>query len=375
MTNKLKKLVLSVPLTCAAIALGFPDGTIKGQSANAQTGSQDKPVEQARKNIQVLKGLPESQLFIVMNYVRASLGVTCAYCHVNNGGDKWEWEKDDKPAKKTARKMMQMVFDINKNSFEGRHAVSCYTCHRASTEPTSAPLLPQMPPEGGPAGLKTPATLPTLDQVLDKFVQALRGKSAVEKTKTRVSKGSQISWNGSSMPVEIVQQAPYKILTTLTMSSQVVIARGFDGSTGWMKGPRGQRELTGDDLDQMKRTADFFWMLKIRDVAKDMFVMGKEKIGDREVYVVGAMVGTTRIDKFYFDTQTGLLIRSQILKDTLIGWIPEQTDYDDYKEVDGVKVPFTIRQSYVDPWIGWTRKFTEIKFNVPIDETKFNMPK
>lgn len=59
---------------------------------------------------------------------------------------------------------------------------------------------------------------------------------------------------------------------------------------------------------------------------------------------VRAMVGATRIDKFYFDTQTGLLIRSQILKDTLIGWIREQTDYEDYKDVDGVKVPFTIRQ-------------------------------
>jgi hypothetical protein len=345
------------------------------QLLNMQAGQQEQTVEQKYKNIQVLKGLPESQLFVVMNFMRSSLGVSCAYCHVYGGGDKWEWEKDDKPAKRTARKMMQMVMDINKTNFEGRHAVSCYTCHRGSTEPAVAPPLPQAAPEGGPGGMKPAVTLPKVDEVLEKYVQALGGRAAIEKAKTRVLKGAQVSSaNGASMPLEIAQQAPNKFVMTLTTPQQAVIARGYNGTTAWMKTPRGQRELSGADLEQMKRNADFFWMLKLREVAKEMFVMGKEKIGERETYVVGAMVAPARIEKFYFDTQTGLLLRAETLEDTLIGWIPEQLDYEDYREVDGVKMPFTVRQSYVDPWIGWTRKFTEIKVNAPVDEAKFNIP-
>ncbi len=341
----------------------------------SQAGQQDKLVDQTRKNIQVLKGLPDSQLFLVMNFMRASLGVSCAYCHVNSGGDKWEWEKDDKPTKNTARRMIKMVFAINKDNFEGRHAVSCFTCHRSSTEPAPAPSLPQLAPEGGPAGVKPIVNFPTVDQILEKYVQAIGGKSAIEKATTRISKGTQTSSaGGAGMPLEITQQAPNKLVIAMTTPQQAVIARGYNGTTAWMKTPRGQRELTGSELEQMRRNADFFWMLKLRQISKDMMVLGKEKVSERDAYIVGAMVSPTHIETLYFDTQTGLLLRIKTLEDSMIGWMPEQVDYEDYRDIDGVKVPFTIKQSYVDPWIGWTRSFTEIKFNVPVDESKFNMP-
>jgi len=59
----------------------------------------------------------------------------------------------------------------------------------------------------------------------------------------------------------------------------------------------------------------------------------------------------------------------------MIGIIPEQTDFEDYRDVDGVKLPFLIRVSSVDagnPII--TRKFDEIKLNLPVDDTRFNQP-
>lgn len=338
-------------------------------------GQEDKPVEQTRKNIQVLKGLPESQLFIVMNFMRASLGVNCAFCHVNSGGDKWEWEKDDKPEKQAARRMIQMVFDINKNNFGGAHRVSCYTCHRGAEHTVNAPPLPQVAPEGGPGGEEKPAAaMPTSEQLIDKYWQALGGRAAIEKAKTRVMKGTQTaSSNAATMPFEISQTAPNKFVIMLT-TPQATIARGYNGTTAWMKSPRGQRELTGADLEQMKRNADFYWMLKLKDFSKVMRVTGKDKIGEREAYVLTARIAPDHTERYYFDTQTGLLLRTITLDDSMIGWIPEQTDYEDYKDVDGVKMPFTVRQSYVDPWVGWTRKFTEIKFNTPVDDKKFDVP-
>jgi hypothetical protein len=355
-----------------AVACGLLVASWAMREASAQ---EDKPVEQTRKNIQVLKGLPDSQLYTVMNFMRASLGVSCAFCHVNSGGDKWEWEKDDKPQKQTARRMIQMVMDINKNNFGGMNRVSCYTCHRGNEHTVPAPPLPQSPPEGGPAGEAKPApALPTADQLIEKYWQALGGRAAVEKAKTRVMKGTQTSSaNGDSRPLEISQAAPDKFALTLTLP-QAVMIRGYNGTTAWMKGPGGQRELAGADLEQMKRNADFFWMLKLKELSKEMRVTGTEKVGDRDAYVLRARITQHYMERYFFDTQTGLLLRVITLEDTLIGWIPEQTDYEDYRDVDGVKLPYTVRQSYVDPWIGWTRKFTEIKSGAPVDEKKFDPP-
>jgi len=88
-------------------------------TAHAQTA------EQKFKNIQIFKTLPATQLDPTMAFISGSLGVRCNYCHVSNGFD-----KDDKQTKLTARRMIQMVFDLNKRSFIGQDAVTCYTCHR-----------------------------------------------------------------------------------------------------------------------------------------------------------------------------------------------------------------------------------------------------
>ncbi|HEY0004765.1 MAG TPA: c-type cytochrome [Pyrinomonadaceae bacterium] len=349
----------------------------------ARTGPQavqgDKPVEQTRKNIQVLKGLPESQLFPVMNFIRTSLGVSCAFCHVNAGGDKWEWEKDDKPEKVTARKMMLMQFDINKGNRDllgSSNAVTCYTCHRGQTHPLRAPLLPQPAPAGGPAG-ETPkaaeTTPPTVDQIFERYVQALGGKAAYEKVKTRVWKGSHIISDGTALPLETSQAAPGKLVSIVTTKNGPVIS-GFNGTVGWTKNARGQREVQGAQLEQMKRAADFYGDLHLKELYPNARFAGRDKIGEREVYVVVSQVSESRRERLYFDKETGLLLRILANTQTMLGPLPEQTDFSDYREVDGIKLPFTIQQSFIDPWTGWTRKFTEIKQNVPVDDAKFNPP-
>jgi hypothetical protein len=92
-----------------------------------------KPAEEVYKNIQVLKGMPGSDLMSVMQSFTRSLGVRCDFCHVQGAFD-----KDDKPEKQTARKMILMAHHINADNFNGRMRVTCWTCHRGSTEPESA---------------------------------------------------------------------------------------------------------------------------------------------------------------------------------------------------------------------------------------------
>src|SRR5215213_6545403 len=145
---------------CAALALAA-SLALWGRAAQTRGQQQgDKPVEQTRKNIQVLKGLPESQLFPEMNFIAASLGVQCGFCHVSQGKDaqgrtNWVWESDEKQEKKIARGMMRMVLAVSKGDYGiSRGQVTCYTCHRGQEQPQSLPDLP-LPapgPRPGPPG-------------------------------------------------------------------------------------------------------------------------------------------------------------------------------------------------------------------------------
>ena len=124
---------------------GLIVGSVRVQSAAAAqaSGSQaaanmpsPKKAEEQFKNIQVLKGVPAEQIFPTMQFITASLGVECEFCHVQNAFD-----KDDKKPKQTARKMIEMMFAINKNNFEGHREVTCYSCHRGSADPQAIPAV------------------------------------------------------------------------------------------------------------------------------------------------------------------------------------------------------------------------------------------
>lgn len=345
-------------------------------AASPQKPSADKPVEEVQKNIQVLKGLPESQLIPVMNYMSASLGVKCGYCHVNKD-NAWDFPSDEKAEKKTARQMITMVTGINKTSFSGNTEVTCYICHRGRTSPAGVPQLPLPEPSPRPAenqGSAQRDSLPTTDQILDKYTQALGGPAAIEKLKSRVMKGTVTTAAGLSMGYELYQSGSDKVLALITPPQQNVVERGFNGNVGWEKSPRGIRDLASGEVYYLRRYPDLSKDIKLKDQFTRLAVAGKDKINGRDVYVVRGTTIDNRRERLYFDVETGLLLRRTSSTITPIGVIPEQVDFEDYRDVEGLKMPFTIRVSAIDPFSSITRKFAEIKLNVPIDEKRFNKP-
>ncbi len=356
-----------------------------GMAAAAQTPAatappQEKTVDQTRKNIQVLKGLPESQLVTVMNFVAASLGRRCDFCHVNKGGNNWVWEADDKEEKITARSMMRMVLAINKDNFRGSTGVSCYTCHRGRTSPLSIPLLPlptpprpQPPAAGQPNPTPTPTPGPTADQLLAKYIDAVGGQAAIDKMKTLVMIGTYAGINGQALPYEVYMTAPDKFYIKVT-TQQGMTERGFNGTAAWEKSARGANELMNPVLDDLKSMFLFFRNIKLKEQFTGIRMGGKEKIGNSDVYVVVGRTPDKKVERLLFDAGTGLLLRRITYTETPIAIIPEQIDFEDYHDVEGVKLPFTVKVASVEPGLVSTRKYSEIKLNVPVDDSKFNMP-
>ncbi|MEO7971090.1 MAG: c-type cytochrome, partial [bacterium] len=347
-----------------------PVGQTSNQQPAAVAPPAEKTVEQTKKNIKVLNGLPDSQLVPVMNFMSASLGVRCLYCHVNTDG-KWDFVSDAKPEKNTARQMITMVLAVNKDTFKGNTEVSCYTCHRGRTRPAGVPELPiqEAPPRPATAETKpgeAKPVVPTADEILAKYTAALGGSAAIDKLKTRSMKGEWLTSNGLTWGYEVYQSGPDKIYVALNTPKQGVFERGYNGSSGWEKSTHGLRAIEGQELAVMRRYPDLFKDIKLKEQFTRLMFGGKDKINDREVYVLRGVTTDNRRERLYFDADTGLLVRRVSSTTTMIGMIPEQVDFQDYKSVDGLLVPFTIRISSVDPNISSTRKFTEVKLNVPV---------
>ena len=351
------------------------------QSAPTQTPaalqSTPKKAEEQFKNIQVLKGVPAEQIFPTMQFIAASLGVECEFCHVHNA-----FEKDDKKPKQIARKMMEMMFAINKDNFDGHREVTCYSCHRGSQHPAAIPVVASddtalvvATPHGAAAEAKETEvkayTGPSADQLLDKYVRAVGGAPAIDQISSRVMKGN-IAFGGKSFPIDVYAKDPEeRISLTHTPDGDSVTA--FNGHEGWlgMQG-RPMRQMHGSDLDGAAIDAD----LHLATHLKQMFTQTEAREGGaidaHATYeVIGQREGKPPIE-LYFDQQSGLLVRLVRYGDTALGWLPTQIDYADYRDVDGVKVPY--RWTLARPSGRFTIQIAELKQNVPVDDAKFVKP-
>jgi len=383
--TSLRAVTLGLPTVVAlAVFMGRSDGRVARKQDNDLRRQIGPTVEQVDKNIKVLNGMPESQLIPAMKFIAASLGVACNYCHITKDGQ-LDTAADDKETKRTARVMIKMVLDANKTTFHGNPVVSCYTCHRGQTSPQGFPGLPvalrvQAPTAGGPgaAAQSSPTAtvaLPPAEDVLNKYISAIGGQSAIDAIKSCIIKGKVANASGSTGTYEVDQVAPdqaYELLATQRGARERVL----NDRLGWEKNAFGVNALAGQQLEDLKLSLPLFVTLKLKDQFRTLETFIKEKIGDHEVYVVNAIRPDQKRERLYFDTESGLLLRRVSETETIIGVIPEQTDFDDYREVEsGVKLPTTIRVSAVDALNPTsTRTFDEIKVNVPVDDSRFKKP-
>ncbi|HJQ70398.1 MAG TPA: hypothetical protein VKA70_15580 [Blastocatellia bacterium] len=216
--------------------------------------------------------------------------------------------------------------------------------------------------------------LPTADQIIEKYVQAMGGKAAMEKLNSRVTKGSfDIPAMGAGGTLEIYEKAPNKTIAIITIPGFGVIREAYDGKVAWSEDPAtGMREKSGIELADARLEAEFHRATKLKQLFPTMTVKGKEKVGEKEAYVIEAKPAEGSAEKWYFDTQSGLLIRQDAERETPQGKMPVEVYLDDYKEVDGVKIPHSLRQT--TPMYTINIKSEEVKHNVPVDDAKFAKP-
>lgn len=362
----------------------------RGQNSSAttvQAAPPEKTVEQVFKNIKVLNGMPQSQIYPAMRFMAASLGFQCGSCHVIKNGF-IDSPADDKPEKQTARQMIKMVAVINKTLGQGNPTVSCYTCHQGHRSPQGIPVLPLPLPAPRPPKATTQSAaspLPSADEVLNKYLAAIGAKAAADRVKTFVVKGTTTTSGGQVVAYESEQAAPDKGHESFAVQnvtgrncagdSRCEYERVVNRQQGWLRSGQGVQELVGEQVADQKLSFALFGIVNLKDQYSSFRIAGRDKIEDRDVYVVSAVRSDNKPERLYFDVQSGLLIRRIGYTRTLIGTIPQQTDFEDYRVVEGLRLPFTVKMAFTDPGSApITRKFTEVKLNIPLSDSKFDKP-
>jgi hypothetical protein len=283
----------------------------RAQSAPAQPAADKtaapKLAEEEYKNIQALKGIPAEQLIPSMQFIAASLGVECEYCHVAHAN-----EKDDKKTKVTARKMIGMMMAINKENFEGHREVTCFSCHRGSKDPVATPIITGEEPKpevakGNKPG-ETKPVFPPADQLLDKYLAAVGGAEALQKVTTRVQKGTLTAFGGQHFPVDVFAKAPAKRFSVMHLSNGESVT-AFDGNQGWLSVPGRVHIMSSAENAAARIDADLYFPLHVKTLYQKFRVDAGEKIAGRDTYlVVGHDDGRPPL-RLYLDTESGLLLR------------------------------------------------------------------
>ena len=356
--------VLSLSLLAAAAA----------QSAAQQPGSAGA----TRPKLEVLQSLPEAQLFPLMNLVSTSLGVHCDHCHVqatpdysrtpsNAGG--WVWDRDDKESKRRARDMMKMVVELNASRFGGESKVTCFTCHRGAMQPSRLPTLP--PPAPGSARTPAPTPLPTADRVLAAYL------AAVDRVDGSAGTGMSIrGWDErpegryGKFEITVAGSDRYRIVLT---TPEATTSQGLAGDLAWAATNAGvQRLASPADLARMRRIAMRY--RPVKEQPQNLRVVGTARVDDHDAYVLQARLDSVTTQTSFFDAVTGLLRREVTTTETLLLPLMEQVDYDEYRDVNGVQMPFRVRISDGAPYSTTTRTILEIRRGVPVSDTLFRPP-
>ena len=340
----------------------------------AQSGAPAKTAQQAYKNIQVLKDIPADQLIPSMQFIAASLGVECDFCHVEHA-----FEKDDKKPKQTARKMMAMMITINQENFEGHKEVTCYSCHRGHAEPVG---IPPVATEASMSAMNTPApeaktpagdasSKAAVDAILEKYVSAVGGASAVEKVTSRVEKGS-ADVGGKQFPIDIYAQAPDQRVSVMHFPNGENVT-AYNGQVGWLSTPgRPTHWMSQAEAEAASLDANLLLAVRMKKTFSDFKLDAPETIaGHDTALVLGLREGRPPV-KFYFDAQSGLLVRMLRYAETPLGLNPSQVDYADYRDSGGVKIPY--RWTLSRPSGRFTIQVEQVQQNVRIDAARFMPP-
>ena len=214
----------------------------------------------------------------------------------------------------------------------------------------------------------------SVDEIMEKAISASGGKAALEKMTSYVAKGTlEMSAMGVTAANETYAKAPDKRLAITIVDGYGDVLQGVDGKTAWSKDPQGGlKDITGEQLAQVRREADFYGTTRWKELYPKTEVTGKEKAAGRDCWMVKLTPAEGKPVMHCYDAETFLVTRAI---NPGPGGVDIPVELSDYKDIgNGVLSPHTIKVTM--PEMGeMIIRYKEIIPNVEIDDAKFAKPK
>ena len=323
-------------------------GTRPGRAATARV-----MVEDVFKNVQALKGIGVDDFMLTMGIMSAAVGSDCVGCHPSAGTTDVDWALDT-PRKRTARRMVQMVQAINRDNFNGRQVVTCWTCHRGRDRPVTTPTLDAVygePIDEFDDVLTQAQGVPSVDQVLDKYLQAIGGAQNVvardelrghrqERRLSRLRRRRHRRSRRRRRRTSARRTSAFPSTRIAASASGPTTAEPAGLPTPLAVVPK--YELAGSERDGARLDAMLSFPSQIKQALTNLRVGLPQLIDDKDVTVVQGNGPNGTLATLYFDDTSGLLVRMVRHGRSPIGRVPTQVDYSDYRDVGGIKFPYQV---------------------------------
>jgi hypothetical protein len=228
-----------------------------------------------------------------------------------------------------------------------------------------------LPPTPSPS----PNQAAIVDQILARYTEAIGGEVAIERVKSYHAKGTFVtSVSPEQGAFETWGKEPNKTLSMIEFPRIGALKKGFDGETRWVQTPAGTfSDQSPQEIAEVERDADVYRAGSIKSLYQSMRLDRKARLKGRDVYIVEGTPVKGPAEKLLFDTESGLLVRWDMARrDPRRGNVFVKVHLDDYREVDGVRVPFSARFAFES--FDFTIKINELKHNVAIDDAVFKKP-
>lgn len=224
----------------------------------------------------------------------------------------------------------------------------------------------------------------TADDIVEKHLAAMGGRAALEKITSRVTTGTlTVSTPGGDLAgtIEVYNKAPNKSRTLVKIDAsqlgagQIVQDQRFDGTTGYaIDSLNGNREITGDQAEVARANTFPSPLMKYKELGSKLELIGKEKVGDRDAYVLQLTGKAGPPARIYIDAETYVMSKTAIKVNIpqLGAEIEQTTLVSDYRDVDGIKVPYQVRS--LNQFQTITITTTKVEHNTSIDDKMFSKP-
>jgi len=222
--------------------------------------------------------------------------------------------------------------------------------------------------------IETSGALPTVDELLARYVEAMGGAKAINAVTSRVTKGTLdipgVSRGGS---FETYMQAPNKGMSVVEAHPIGRIKTGYNARGGWTQTPQGVRPIKiAAELASLQRDSDIYATVRVKANFAKVILVGMSQIGYREVYVLDLQPATGAVERLYLDAKTYLPARLNSTRKLGAVTAPVEVYFDDWQAVDGIQYPFSVSQRFQRLTLTFTVK--EIRHNVPLDASLFEAP-